>query len=263
MATTRHLSWLLAAVMLAGSSPASCQKTRVLLRGPFVHGHATPQQADSVAEELRHQLTQTGFVELLLPSPPAPQVRANANTPAAGVVEPMADEVIDAKLHKSGETYTLTLTAVEAVEHLTYTSRGEAKSLAEFVTTLMPEFVQRFTERHGPERVVIRVERGFDIYPMDKYFGVSDPFVEVYVDTILVGVTDVRQDEKDPVWNQAFVLPPGAPRDITLVVCDKDALEHRELIGKLMVPWGRDGTYAIRRPRYVRDFGKIHVSFGR
>ncbi|MDZ7337867.1 MAG: hypothetical protein ONB30_04940 [candidate division KSB1 bacterium] len=255
---------LLVGLMIIWSSPAACQKTRVLLRRPIIHGHITPQQADSLGEELRHRLLQTGIVELVSPTPEAAPAHGFPHAPSTQPEPvPMADEIVDARLHKSGEIFALTLTALETVEHVTYTSHGEARSLAALCATLVPEFVEELQERHRPDRMVIRVERGFDIFPMDKYFGISDPFVEVWVDSVLIGATEVRQDERDPVWEQSFLLPAGPPRHITLVVYDKDALDHRELIGKVTVPWGRDGIYAIRRPQYVRDFGKVQVSFGR
>jgi len=254
----------LATIFVLHATPAACQKARILLRGPTAEGRATQQAADSLAEHLRLSLLRTGVVELVA----EPKALPSDNNLSISVKldreeEPAADEVIEGKLRKSGDTFALTLTSSITATRTVDTFHGEAKSLEELCTQLLPTFVHQVTERHGQDHLLIRIERGFNIYPMDKYFGVSDPFVEVYVDTTLVGVTQVRQDEKDPVWNEEFALPSAFDREVTLLVFDKDALEHRELIGTVSVPWGKDGIYPIRRPRYVRSFGKIKVSFGR
>ncbi|MCR4437890.1 MAG: C2 domain-containing protein [bacterium] len=256
--TMRSSLLLLTALCLLQATPAACQKAGILLRGPVAHGQATPQQADSIAAELQQCLASTGVLELLPATTPG--LEGSAQTSGH---QPLADEVIEGKLTRTGGSFALTLTSSLTATRAVETFHGEAATLAELCTRLVPTFAQQVAERHKKGRLVIRIERGFDIYPMDKYFGVSDPFVEVYVDTLLVGVTQVRQDEKDPVWDEEFLLPAVEAKTITLFVFDKDALEHRELIGRVTVPWGRDGVYSIRRPRYVRDFGKVQVSFGR
>ncbi|MBC7188480.1 MAG: hypothetical protein H5U38_15765 [Calditrichaeota bacterium] len=254
----RSSALILCALCLLQATPAASQKARILLRGPVAQGQATPQQADSVAAELQHCLASTGVLEVLPASTPALEGTAQAPDRL-----PLADEVIEGKLNRTGGTFALTLTSSLSAPHTVETFHGEAATLAELRARLVPTFAQQVAERHRQGRLIIRIERGFDIYPMDKYFGVSDPFVEVYVDTLLVGVTQVRQDEKDPIWDEEFLLPAGEAKTITLLVFDKDALEHRELIGRVNVPWGRDGVYSIRRPRYVRHFGRMQVSFGR
>ncbi len=260
----KPLTFALIAICLLHVRPASCQKARVLVRKPIAQGRATQQQADSLAQALRLALVHSDVVELVgepgeLPLPKEPDRTAFSGQGE----EHLADEVVELRLRKSRNGFQLTLTSSVAVTRSIDTFQAEAKSLQELCTRAIPAFVHQLTERHAQEDLVIRIERGFDIYPMDKYFGVSDPFVEVRADTTLVGVTAVRQDEKDPVWNEEFRLPAVPAKEITLLVFDKDALEHRELIGTVTVPWGQDGVYPIRRPRYVRSFGRIQVSFAR
>lgn len=260
----KPLTFVLAAICLLQVRPASCQKVRVLLRKPIAQGRATQQQADSLAQQLRLALLHSGMVELVAePWELQPPKEPDRVTVFADGGEPLADEVVEVRLRKSRNGFQLSLTSSVAVTRSIDSFQAEAKSLEEFYTRAIPTFVHQLTERHAQEHLIIRVERGFDIYPMDKYFGISDPFVEVRVDTTLVGVTTVRQDEKDPVWNEEFRLPAVPAKEITLLVFDKDALEHRELIGIVTVPWAEDGVYPIRRPHYVRNFGRIQVSFAR
>jgi len=87
------------------------------------------------------------------------------------------------------------------------------------------------TPLHG--QLVIEIEKATNLKIADT-FGLSDPFVQVYLDATKIAQTKVIKANLNPIWNQSFVVDVNdSYKTIHLDVLDYDLLTKNDFLGRI------------------------------